>query len=88
MFVVRIRRPNEEFDFRAFRSRRSAVVRFGTAQREMIDGDVEDCALFRVEAEDAESAVQRARDGQATLIQANLEDAPRRKARHGGNGPV
>ncbi len=87
MFVVRIKRPNEDFDFKAFRSRRSAMARFGTAQREMIDGDVEECALFRVEADNVAIAVERTREGLGLLMQANLEDAPRRR-RSGTNRPA
>ena len=46
MFVVRLRQPKEDFDFKTFKSKKGALARFRTAQREMIDGDVEECALF------------------------------------------
>jgi hypothetical protein len=87
MFVIRLKRPNEEFDFKAFSSKRLAVVRLRAAQREMIDGDVEECALFEVRASDAEQAVDMVNQGKATLIESNLEDlrprAPVRKYRRG-----
>jgi len=46
MFVVRLKRPNEDFDFRTFASGKAALARFRTAQQMMIDGEVEQCALF------------------------------------------
>ena len=46
MFVVRLKRPNEDFDLKTYSSAKAALSRFRTAQREMIDGDVEECALF------------------------------------------
>ena len=81
MFVVRFKRPNEEFDVKAFRSRKAALARFRAAQREMIDGDVEACAMLKVEAADPAQAVDLANQGQAVLIQSDLEDTPRRPAR-------
>jgi hypothetical protein len=74
MFVVRLKRPEEDFDFRAFGSRRAAVERFRTAQSLLIDGEIEDCALFEVRVSDPERAVELASQGDATLIEANLED--------------
>ena len=53
MFVVRIKRPNEDFDFKALKSKKAATARFRTAQTEMIDGVVEDCALFDAPTPDA-----------------------------------
>ena len=67
MFVVRLKRPNEDFDFKTFKSKKGALARFRTAQREMIDGDVEQCALFEAEASDAESAVATVNQGKARL---------------------
>ena len=81
MFVVRLKRPNEDFDFRAFKSKKGAVARFRTAQREMIDGDVEQCALFDAEASDAESAVEMVNKGKARLVASNLSDGPPLKRR-------
>jgi hypothetical protein len=72
MFVVRLKRPNEDFDFKAFKSKKGALARFRTAQREMIDGDVEECALFDARA-NAESAVATVKEGKARLIESNLE---------------
>ncbi len=80
MFVVRIKRPNEDFDFKTFRLRKGAVARFRTAQREMIDGEIEQCALFDAEASDAESAVAMVNQGNARLVASNLSDDPRPKA--------
>ena len=76
MLVVRLRRPNEDFDFKAFKSKKGALARFRTAQSEMIDGDVEQCALFEAEAPDAESAVSLVRQGKASLVASNLSDDP------------
>lgn len=81
MFVVRFKRPNEDFDFKAFKSKKGAVARFRTAQREMIDGYVEECALFDAEASDAESAVEMADKGKARLVASNLSDGPPSKRR-------
>lgn len=79
MFVVRLKRPNEDFDFKAIKSKRSAVARFRTAQKEMIDGDVEQCALFDAPTSDAEHAVAMVNQGKARLIESNLDSgAPRR----------
>jgi len=80
MFVVRIKRPNEDFDFKTFRSKKGAVTRFRTAQREMIDGEIEQCALFDAEESDAESAVAMVNQGKARLVASNLSDDPRPKA--------
>ena len=78
MFVVRLKRPNEDFDFKAIKSKRSAVARFRTAQKEMIDGDVEQCALFDAPTSDAEHAVAMVNQGKARLIESNLDSgAPR-----------
>jgi hypothetical protein len=77
MYVVRLRRPNEDFDFRTFDSNTAAVARLRAAQREMIDGDVEQCALFEVRAADAEAAIAMINQGKATLIESNLDsDVP------------
>ena len=76
MFVVRLKRPNEDFDFKALKSKKGALARFRTAQREMIDGDVEECALFEAEASDAESAVAVVNQGKARLLASNLSDGP------------
>jgi hypothetical protein len=76
MFVVRLKRPEEDFDFKAFGSRKAAVERFRTAQSLLIDGEIEDCALFEVRVPDPARAVELASQGQATLLEANLEDDP------------
>jgi hypothetical protein len=76
MFVVRLKRPNEDFDFKAFKSKKRALARFTTAQQEIIDGDVEQCALFEVDAPDSERAVALASEGKGRLIESNLEDPP------------
>lgn len=88
MFVVRLKRPNEDFDFKAFKSKKGALARFRTAQEEMIDGDVEHCALFDAAASDAASAVAIVSRGKARLVASDLSDdpppAPARKARPAG----
>ena len=77
MFVVRLKRPNEDFDFKAFASGDAALARFRTAQRMMIDGEVEECALFEARAADAAGAIAMINEGNAALIEANLDsDAP------------
>jgi len=76
MFVVRLKRPNEDFDFKTFKSKKAALARFRTAQREMIDGDVLECALFDAGASDAESAVAMVNRGKAGLLASNLSDDP------------
>ncbi len=76
MFVVSLKRPNEDFDFKAFKSRKGALARFRTAQREMIDGEVEECALFDAGASDAESALAMVNQGKASLVASNLSDNP------------
>ncbi len=88
MFVVSFKRPNEDFDFKAFKSKKGAVARFRTAQREMIDGDVEQCALFDAEASDAESAVAEVNQGKARLIASNLSDDPPTPPRRRTERPV
>jgi hypothetical protein len=81
MFVVRIKRPNEDFDFKALKSKKAATARFRTAQTEMIDGAVEDCALFDAPTSDAEHAVAMVNQGKARLIESNLDSgAPRRSS--------
>jgi len=74
MFVVRLKRPGEAVDLRAFGSRRAAVARLRTAQRELIDGEVEDCALIEIDAPDAASALELTALGQGRVIEANLQD--------------
>lgn len=77
MFVVRLKRPNEDFDFRAFASGDAALARFRTAQQMMIDGEVEECALFEARAADTAGAIAMINEGNAALIEANLDaDAP------------
>jgi hypothetical protein len=72
MFVVRLKRPNEDFDFKTFASGDAALARFRTAQQMMIDGEVEECALFEARAADAASALAMINGGEAALIEANL----------------
>ena len=74
MFVVRLKRPGEDLDLKAFGSRRAAVARFRTAQREMIDGEVEACALLEIDAPDAADALELAAQGHGRVIEANLQD--------------
>jgi hypothetical protein len=76
MFVVRLKRPNEDFDFKAFKSKKSALARFRTAQQEIIDGDVEACALFEADATDADDAMAVVSRGKARLLASNLSDDP------------
>ena len=84
MFVVRLKRPNEDFDFKTFKSKKGATVRFRNAQREMIDGEVEECALFDAGAANAESAVEMVNQGKATLIESGLgSDNPRHTSARG-----
>ena len=82
MFVVRLKRPNEDFDFKTFASGKAALARFRTAQKLMIDGELEACALFEAKADDAESAVATVNRGAATLIESGLQDSsPQTSAR-------
>ncbi len=74
MFVVRLKRRNEDFDLKAFGSKRAALARFRTAQRELIDGEIEECALFEARADEAGRAMEIVNEGHATLIESNLED--------------
>jgi hypothetical protein len=74
MFVVRLKRPGEDSDLKAFGSRRAAVARFRTAQREMIDGEVEACALLEIDAPDAISALELAAQGKGRVIEADLQE--------------
>ena len=77
MFVVRLKRPNEDFDFKTFGSAKAALARFRTAQRMMIDGVLEQCALFDAAGADSERAVEMVNQGKATLIESNLDsDTP------------
>jgi hypothetical protein len=78
MFVVRLKRPNEDFDFKTFGAKRAAVARLRAAQREMIEGDVEQCALFEAQASDAETAIAMVDRGKARLLASDLSDAPLR----------
>ncbi len=85
MYVVRLKRPDEDFDLKAFGKKKEALARFRTAQAELIDGAIEECALFEAEATDAGRAVEMVNQGHATLIESNLEDPrprpPVRKSR-------
>ena len=72
MFVVRLKRPNEDFDFKTFASSDAALARFRTAQQMMVDGEVEECSLFEARAADAASAIAMIKEGNAALIEANL----------------
>lgn len=74
MFVVRLKRPNEDFDVRAFATKRAALARLRTAQSLMLNGELEDCALFEANARDADRAMELVNLGHATLIESNLED--------------
>jgi len=91
MFVVQLKRPGEDPDLRAFGSRRAAVARFRTAQGEMINGAVEACALVEVDAPDAVSALELAAQGQARVLEANLQDpipqAPKHGLKHNSEAP-
>ena len=73
MFVVRLKRPNEDFDFKTFASGDAALARFRTAQQMMIDGEVEECALFEARAADAAGAIAMINEGNAALIESNLD---------------
>ena len=74
MFVVRLKRPGEDSDLKAFGSRRAAVARFRTAQREMINGEVEACALIEIDAPGADDALDLAAQGKGRVIEADLQD--------------
>jgi hypothetical protein len=74
LFVVRLKRPGEDLDLKAFGSRRAAMARFRTAQREMIDGAIEACALLDIEAPNAVSALELAAQGHCRVIEADLQD--------------
>jgi hypothetical protein len=76
MFVVRLKRSNEDFDVKAFKSRKAALTRFRTAQKMLIDGELEQCALFDAGATDAAGAVEMVNQGEAVLIESNLYDGP------------
>jgi hypothetical protein len=76
MFVVRLKRPSEDFDFKTFKSKKSALARFRTAQKEIIDGDVEACALFDAGATEADGAMALVNQGKARLLASNLSDGP------------
>ncbi len=81
MFVVRLKRPNEDFDFKTFASGDAALARFRAAQQMMIDGEVEECALFEARAADAAGAIAMIDAGNAALIEANLgSDTPAQAA--------
>jgi hypothetical protein len=73
MFVVRIKRSNEDFDFKTFDSAKAALARFRAAQKLLLDGGLEGCALFEARADDTESAVAMVNQGKATLIESNLD---------------
>jgi len=74
MFVVRLKRPNEDFDFRTFEAAKAALARFRTAQKMMIDGELEQCTLFdAVDADTGEGAVKMVNEGKARLIESNLD---------------
>jgi hypothetical protein len=75
MFVVRLKRPGEDPDLRAFGSRRAAVARLRAAQRELIDGEVEDCALLEIDTLDAAHALELAAQRQGRVIEVNLQDS-------------
>lgn len=76
MFVVRLKRPNEDFDLKAFATKRAAMARFQAAQGMMIDGEVDSCALFEAQATEAQRAIELVSQGNVTLIASNLEDPP------------
>jgi hypothetical protein len=76
MFVVRLKRPNEDFDLKTFKSKTSALARFRAAQKEIIDGDVEACALFDAGATDADGAIALVGRGKGRLLASNLSDGP------------
>ena len=76
MFVVRLKRPNEDSDFKTFKSEKAALARFRAAQKEMIDGDVEQCALFDAGATDADGAMAAVNRGKARLLASDLSDGP------------
>ena len=76
MFVVRLKRPSEDFDFKAFKSKKSALARFRTAQQEIIDGDVQECALFEAGVTDDDGAIALVSRGKARLLASNLSDGP------------
>jgi hypothetical protein len=87
MFVVRLKRPNEDFDFKTFNSKKSALARFRAAQQEIIDGDVEACALFEADAPDADGAMAVVSRGKARLLASNLSDGPKQVSAE-RTGPV
>ena len=71
MYVVRLRSFNSSFDFKAFTSRRLALSNFEAGQKQAIDEGLEESALFEVVCtmDDPKTAIQRVRDGSATLVQ-------------------
>jgi hypothetical protein len=76
MFVVRLKRPNEDFDVKTFKSEARALARFRAAQKEIIDGDVEACALFDAGAVDVDGAMALVGRGKGRLLASNLSDGP------------
>ena len=92
MFVVRLKRPNEDFDFKTFAAGKPALAQFRTAQQLMIDGELEGCALFEARAGSAADAVAMVNQGKARLIETGLgfdasSQAGATAARGGGAAP-
>jgi hypothetical protein len=57
MFVVRLKLPDAELDFKAFAQRADAQKRFRVGQVRVAYGDVKEAAIFEVTADNPKIAI-------------------------------
>jgi hypothetical protein len=70
MYVVRLTSMDCSLNFKAFTSRRLALLNFEAGQNQVIDEGLEEAALFEVAStDDPKTAIQRVRDRRAPLLQ-------------------
>lgn len=80
MFVVRLKFTDREQDLKAFTERAGALTRFRAARLRIIEGDIEEAAVFEVVAEQPKAAIELLALGKASLLEIYPEPKTREQA--------
>jgi hypothetical protein len=83
MFVVRLKFPDREPDYKAFAQRADALKRFRAGQFRFTDGDIEEVVMFEVATESARAAIDAViarKAGKVSLVDIYPEPMTREQA--------
>jgi hypothetical protein len=83
MFVVRLKLPDREPDYKAFTHREAAQSRFEAGRFRVTDGDLEEAAIFEVAAGNARTAIDAViagKAGKASLVDIYPQSMTREQA--------